>query len=112
MKTSEVFKQAKQHLWDGNRRTAYGEKFICHAIDKAADYHGAKAFSEKRKPYVRAKLIISLRIAPNFTLFTWVYDNVDGARKVVWSRKGEQQMQAYRHRWLDALIKEFEKKGD
>lgn len=94
------------------RSSPYGEKFICHAIDRAAEYNGARAFSEKRKPYVRAKLIITLRIAPYNTLFNWVCDNVDGALRILMSRKGDHQMQAYRQRWLDALIQEFESLGE
>lgn len=36
----------------------------------------------------------------------WV-DECEAARANV-----DQQMQAYRHRWVDALIKEFKEKGD
>lgn len=114
MKTSEVFKQAKQHLWDGEvgcMRVEYSP-YICHAIDAAADASGIPPYSRRDAPYRRAKAIIQQRIAPEYTLSDWVCRNVKRSGKVINARGGAQQAQAYRHRWLDAIIKEFEKKGD
>ena len=113
MKTSEVFKQAKPYLWDGNKQTAYGRNtsYICHAIDLASyadDWRNARW----KAPYKRAKIIIHQRIAPHYDLENWIRANVKGSHKVLNKAGGAKQLQAYRHRWLDALIKEFESLGD
>ena len=113
MKTSEVFKQAKQYLWDGNRQTAYerSTSYICHAIDLAS-YASDWRKARWEAPYKRAKKIIHRRIDPCVDLEEWISDNVEGAYLTIYKTEGIQQMQSYRHRWLDALIQEFESKGE
>lgn len=114
MKVSEVFKQAKQYLWDGEvgcMRVEYSP-YICHAIDAAADARGIPPYSRRDAPYRRAKAIIQQRIAPEYALGDWLCKKVKRSGKVINGRGGAQQMQAYRQRWLDALIKEFESLGE
>ena len=108
MKTSEVFKQAKTHLWDGCLDYIDGEFYICHAIEEAAWVRATK----RPAPYNRAKKIIQKRIHPEYDLDNWVRKNVKGSWRTLNKIRGPEQMQAYRHRWLDALIIEFETKGD
>ena len=112
MKVSEVFKQAKKKLWDGNYKKPRGEEFICHAIFEAAYTRGIRSHTAAYAPYKRAKLIIEQRIAPHGTLYGWLTPKVKEAYRVLNSNGGTQQMQAYRHRWLDALIQEFESLGE
>ena len=112
MKTSEVFKQAKEHLWEGYLDCFDGEAFMCHAIIEAAwvrDIHDKD--SKQYLPYKRAQKIIHQRIHPAYDLEHWVRKNVKNSYKVLNKIHGAQQMQAYRHRWIDELIKEFEAKG-
>ena len=116
MKVSEVLKQAKQHLWDGGTRAMCHigvATYICHSIENAAYIRGLFVDNSRDyAPYKRAKRIIHQRIAPHYDLDSWVRKNVKGSYKVLNKADGEQQMQAYRHRWLDALIKEFESLGE
>ena len=112
MKTSQVFKQAKKYLWDGDY-DVYAqmdvEIYICHAIEEVAEHNAHQSYYMQ---YTHAKRLIQFRIAPHYDLENWVRANVKGAHKVLNKAGGAKQMQAYRHRWLDALIEEFEAKGD
>jgi hypothetical protein len=112
MKVSKVFKQAKQYLWDGRYVGIRGEEYICHAIEEAARARGIRSQTPANAPYKRAKQIIGQRISPHGTLYGWLTPRVKGAYLVLNSNGGTQQMQAYRHRWLDALIQEFESLGE
>ena len=109
MKTSQVFKQAKKYLWTGDLNDSFNKSsYICHAISDVGYIYGRHYHT----PYERAKCFIQFSIAPHYDLEDWVRANVKGAHKVLNKAGGTEQMQAYRHRWLDALIKEFEAKGD
>lgn len=110
MKTSVILKQAKERLWDGQNKWTDGALYICHAIeDTAPDL----VFRSRRfAPYNRAKKIIQQRIHPEMSLDDWVRKNVKGSWRTLNKHNSLEQMQAYRHRWLDALIKEYEAKGD
>ena len=116
MKTSEVFKQAKTRLWDGQANWIDGEMYICHAIDDVAWGNGLYTSSgyhdRLSAPYNRAKKIIQQRIHPHMSLEDWALDNVKGSWRTINKNDSCKQMQAYRHRWLDALIKEYKAKGD
>jgi len=109
MKTSQVFKQAKKYLWTGDLNDSFDKSmYICHAISDVGDIYGRYYHT----PYERAKRLIHFRIAPHYDLESWVRSNVKGSHKVLNKASGTKQLQAYRHRWLDALIEEFESKGD
>jgi len=117
MKTSEVFKQAKQYLWDGDCDVYAAQVdvqiYICHAIEEVAFKKKIYDVDSRRNaPYKRAKLIIQQRIAPYYGLENWVLAHVEGSHKVLNKAGGAKQLQAYRHRWLDALIQEFESLGE
>lgn len=116
MKTSEIFKQAKDFLWHGDTDLIDGESYICHAIEEVAWVHGIQPsnahYDRLFAPYQRAKKIIQQRIHPHYDLENWVRSNVKDSWRTLNKIKGTEQMQAYRHRWLDALIKEYETKGD
>jgi hypothetical protein len=103
MKTSEVFKEAKKRLHNGARAVPDGKSLnICHAIDHAVD-HGVPS-----KDAALAQELVMQRLKPHFGVFSWL-GAVAGAHL---KRRTRQNLQTYRHAWLDALVKEFEAKGD
>lgn len=109
-KTSEAFKLAKSHLKPIGDCT-----YICHALFEAAtgksiraDYSDWTEVHKTRKPGFKTAIkTISSRIGSDNPLELWL--QIRGIKH--WNYVSE-QMQAYRHRWLDALIAEFEAKGD
>lgn len=116
MKTSAILKQAKERLWDGHNNWVDGAMYICHAIEDVSWDNGLRPthiyYDRRFAPYNRVKKIIQQRIQPHMCLETWVRHNVKGSWRTLNKINSSEQMQAYRHRWLDALIKEYETKGD
>lgn len=112
MKTSEAFKLAKQRL-----RPIGGCMLICWALAEAAydrrimddDFDWHVIYKTQKSGFKTAIKVITDRIGSECALETWLYSQgID-----VWKLKNKlEQMHAYRHRWLDALIAEFEAKGD
>lgn len=112
MKTSQAFKQAKQRLLPLGPT-----QFICHALAEAAydrsvmaaDFDWHVVLPTQKPGFKTAIKAITDRIGGDCTLEVWL-----GAQGItVWGLDDyREQMQAYRHRWLDALIAEFESKGD
>ena len=113
MKTSEAFKQAKLRLYPIGKA-----RYICHALAEAAydqstaslafDWH--KIYSTRKPGFSTAIEVITERIGSTMALESWLHE-----QGIDWREgrsKGHNQMEAYRHRWLDALIEEFEAKGD
>lgn len=95
------FAAAKQYLWDGvsPQIPVYLPRHICLALSCATN---------KRKITVKVRKhcqeIIAQRIDRRRTLESWLNSKgVKGAELTC------QRMQAYRHAWLDLLIKEFSK---
>ncbi len=110
MKTSEAFKQAKQCL-----KPIGSAGYICHALAEAAygrcvsavgfDWHAI--YNTRKAGYETAINAIRARIGSDTPLESWLTQ-----QRIEYWRYDRDQMQAYRHRWLDALIAEFEAKGD
>ena len=90
------FAAAKQYLWDGEF-PQYLPTHICIALSRASDKR--KITVEVRK---HCQEIIAQRIDRRYTLEGWLTRK--GIKK---SELTYQRMQAYRHAWLDLLIKEF-----
>lgn len=96
---AEIFRQAKKVLakdlsdlsYRVNGRTQY-EEYIYHAIEKVGGF--------ARYP---ALAVIQARLGNVYSLETWVIRNIPGMYFPV----DKNELQAYRHRWLDALIEEF-----
>ena len=107
MKTSEAFKQAKQCLQPIGRA-----KFICHALAEAAytrdvcsaDFDWHAIYTTRKSGFKTAIKAITDRMGSDVPLEFWL-----AGRGIDYEPK---QIEAYRHRWLDALIAEFEAKGD
>ena len=98
---AEIFRQAKKVLAKNRSDCDYRfnggsphEEFICHAIERVGRY------SYYRDP---ALAVIQSRLGDVLSLESWVIRNVPSAGYPV----DKDEMQAYRHRWLDALIEEF-----
>jgi hypothetical protein len=112
MKTSDAFKLAKQRL-----RPLGPTQFICHALAEAAydrsimaaDFDWHVVLTTQKSGFKTAIKTITNRIGSDSPVDVWL--NRQGIP--VWEMHDHrEQMQAYRHRWLDALIAEFESKGD
>lgn len=101
-KTSEVFRAAKFYLNRGNEDKS---DYICGAIWEAerVDLVTARAAD-------RAKYVISSRLGDDVSVTSWL--KVRGFVPMSKSPYNNLQVQKYRHRWLNALIREFEAKGD
>lgn len=88
------FKAAKKklattrHEWVSRKK----EEFICHSLTSQ-----------------QAKEIIRVRMNHSGSLNHWLVQNVPSALKLANKNnvEFEEQVQEYRHRWLDALIEEF-----
>jgi hypothetical protein len=115
MKTSEAFRKAKQLLAPNGLNT-----YICHALAEAAynkcptscddgwDWH--VIYTTRKSGYKTAIKTIRERIGSDMALETWL--ERQGVNIYRYKARSPDLMQAYRHRWLDALIAEFEGKGD
>ena len=98
---ANAFKNAKEFLWDGLGlyRPGASERYICTALTRAQTVSPIRLFG-----CVNARNIIAERMDNRAaTLESWLssYANVPEEQLT------DENMQAYRHRWLDALIAEF-----
>lgn len=98
---AKCFKRAKVTLATDIRDHIinYKTPYICHAID---DIYGMGSSIKDD-----CKRIIQLRLGKHLSLERWLIGN-----KVVNSVPSLDEMQPYRHRWLDSLIEEFNSKAD
>lgn len=113
-KTSGALRCAKKYLWDAETNLwDHDDKYshICNALNEA---HNNKEITYKA--LISTRSVIMRRLSPSVSVAEWLEKNV-GVRYFsgyiardhkFWS----QQIQAYRHRWVDALIEEFKAKGD
>ena len=93
------FAAAKQYLWDGVSPRFLGGLpiHICIALSRASE--NRKITVKVRK---RCQEIIAQRMDKRYTLESWlIYKRIKKAELTC------ERMQAYRHAWLDLLIKEF-----
>ena len=102
---AKAFKAARRHLaisWVQDGRTAY----ICLAIVEAREMNEIS-----RSAADAAMKVIGNRLGHNqATVGLWLVANVPESHHILkgdW--KNNTIIQAYRHRWLDALIEEFSK---
>jgi hypothetical protein len=101
-KTSEVFRAAKFYLNRGNEdKTDY----ICGAIGEVERVD----LVTSRAAY-RASNVIGVRLGDSVSVTSWLKER--GFVPINQNPYNNVQVQKYRHRWLNALIREFEAKGD
>ena len=111
MKTSEVFKQAKQHLamdYDETCNDPSKGKFICIAITIAAENCKRITVADVK----RCEDVIKSRMGGAYTLEGWLVDRGCIPEYELCDLTTKDRIQAHRHAWLDYLIAEFEAKGD
>ena len=112
--TSGALRAAKKYLWKGDG--SWGEftrdpdklSYICDSISSAY-YEGHITHKAK----IAAVKTIMSRLCPHVSVGQWLEHNV--GYRIKFGREHDtynKQVQAYRHRWVDALIEEFEAKGD
>jgi len=96
-----VFKEAKQYLAtsESDAKNLSKTFYICLAITQVSDVNHRQWYSCSK-----AKNIIDERLDGEYTVGTWL--KVNGFIK---NTTNINQLQKYRHRWLDSLIKEFSK---
>jgi hypothetical protein len=103
-KSSELLRRAKDYLWDGvspMNKPNWKSIFICFAIRDAA-------LPKEGYEYSKLKNEITRRLKPFQMVYTWLHERA----KIPGRDLTYKNIQAYRHRWLDALIAEYEVKGD
>jgi hypothetical protein len=99
LKIAEAFAFAKLHLstkiFDYHKHT-----FICNAL-RTAYVHG----EINEQYYIQAKIIIQNRLNESYTVEDWLqyYQGVNI------EKTSYNNIQKYRHAWLDSLIEEFSK---
>jgi hypothetical protein len=110
MKTSEVFKWAKQHLAKDFTEVCITRKnkFICIAITTAA----ANSKRILDRDIERCTDIVESRLEEDATLEDWLESKGCVGNYLMRDRATKDRMQEHRHAWLDLLIAEFESKGD
>jgi hypothetical protein len=101
MKTSAVFKLAKQHLWDGvgYQWDSPKEKFICVAICWKTRC--------SNKDQERTTKIIQRLLGRHESLEAWLL-----AKHRINSTTDQVKLQQTRQAWLDHLIAHYESLGD
>lgn len=88
------FKEARQHLWDGYNGVGKQERYICHAIQRAAD---RKAVSQEEAS--TAVDMIHRRLGEYVSVESWLCCEAH----VRLGEMGADRVQCYRFRWLDEL---------
>jgi len=101
MKTSKVFKAAKEQLWDGegNWFESGKERFVCVAILEAPNIR----VMDKRK----ARYIVQCLLGGHESLEGWL-----NATHQIRAYDERCKAQITRHAWLDHLINHYESIGD
>lgn len=97
---SLVFRRARLYLARNEEHLRYQDKYICHAIDSV---RGANSSIRKA-----AQDIIADRIAPFHCMENWLIYKANVIYKNDLANMGD-QIQEFRHRWLDDLAHEFSK---
>jgi hypothetical protein len=120
MKPSQLLRGAVKHLaltyYDVGARDK--DLYICNAIRYYA--HSVPEKDRDKAVYAQIQLVRHIEVLlrqdseHNLTLDGWVRLNVPGSKRLK-SRNHAlwiDQMQAYRHRWVQHLIVEFEAEGE
>jgi hypothetical protein len=95
---ADILRKAKNHLNDGLWGVPGRKTYICFAISVADQYRESRAAKAAQK-------MIHSRIKGHGTVDAWLW----AVAKIPKRQMTRRNVQAYRHRWLDALIAEFSK---
>ncbi len=93
---ADVYREAKFYLWDGRGQCPPDKHaFICFALSKCL-----MGGEQEYYNILRARNIIMHRLGESATVYGWLGEREYGPLTNL-------KLQEYRHRWLDAWIKEF-----
>ena len=99
---ADVFRAAKKHLYmPGSRCRGDASRYICIAIYDS--YYGSGPVPSI---YWKAKNIVMQRLSRCISVHTYLREVVKVPEKLL----TDKNIQTFRHRWLDSLIEEFDKK--
>lgn len=102
MKSSQILRRAKTRIVSG--RSTY----VCYAITGAG---GATEECIRKAEALRTRVMAS--IYPHANAATWLHLRIKPEQNyAAWADANEEALREWRIRWLDALIKEYEAKGD
>lgn len=102
MKTSELLRKARRYLWDGKGKQKPKQcSGLCVAI-LLAETHITYPMGRD----IRNRIIKSL--GRHIYVVGWLEHKARVPRRLLTA----ENVQEYRHRWLDALIAEYEARGD
>lgn len=97
---AHAFRTARQYLWDGHDKRKVDEiPNICGALGRAYD-NGEISYDLDDA----AEAVISRRLSSCCTVVIWLIHH-----GFITPNYNHKDVQEYRHRWLDALIREFSK---
>ena len=102
MKTSEILKEVKTILWDGTGEYTVKNKYICYILK----YN----FKNNKKAIDLREYINRILGGSHVSVSTWLIDN----GYTTWNHmhRNPKVFQDYRKRWIDAMIAEYQAKGD
>lgn len=112
MKPSELLREAKKHLWDGNGEWVRPSK-VCnalhHALHTVFDKHGetSRTYKAAKKSHRILLDYIGVAIDGRPSVLEWLHDEA----RVNLNRCKPRDFQIYRHRWVAHMIKEFKRNG-
>jgi len=108
---ASAFKEAKKRLQTGGGYQPRYHRFICFALEDSwlngpcskHQYRVAREIIESR---------MGARSLASYSIECWLVDNKVVTNSWLCKPNSRAIVQEYRHRWLDALIKEFSDKPD
>jgi len=107
MKTSEILIKSRKYLWDGISDRYCQSRGLCWSIQLSVDAGHSSTVTRIKAAKIKRRIERSL--SQYAFVSHWLIAN-DYAQTV--HVNNPKIMQAYRHRWLDALITEYKSKGD
>ena len=106
MKTSEVLRRVRTHLYYGRDYAVVHKHFICEALNYL--YFVAGVIGDRDR--TRVKKIITSMLLPALTLDHWL--SLNHGIQYKRTKAYRQKIMATRKAWLGHLIEHYEAKGD
>ena len=104
MKSSQLLRKAQKSI--AARKTSC----LCYGISQAAEAVGTTEADDKS---YRLRMRIMMAIYPKAIASMWLYDVLKPEQdSKEWHKAHMKDLREWRIRWLDALIAEYEAKGD
>ena len=104
MKSSTLLREAQKHI------LACQSWHLCYALHYAANVAGTVG-ARKKGFLLQSRIMKSIQ--PYATADAWLHEKIKARGSYeVWCEKHKWTLRGWRIRWLDALIAEYEEKGD